>query len=300
MNRIEINDQSNLVIEESIIGELHETNESVGFGTMWWNPAAYVAGGNPLNPLPRQGSQFYPEITNGWDTVKGSADEEAALILGDTPLPVYYNTGQQMGVILDNVHDSRVVVEGTYLSRALYIKNCSGLEVTVKSRACKNAINMINSTEIEIHSSDMLCSTAPHIHAVDCKNLHIHDNHGSHGCLSESVGGIYLSESSGLVVEFNTIAFNNYGTYWKWDGGCIYFEHGTTDSIARKNTVVGSYLGLQDNSGGNNLWEGNRVVGCEYAMDITNGSPEYYGNILIDTQDAGPRTQSNGRQVIIQ
>lgn len=49
-----IKNQSGLTIEESIIGEINYAEDSVGFGTKYWNPAAYVAHGDITNIMPRQ------------------------------------------------------------------------------------------------------------------------------------------------------------------------------------------------------------------------------------------------------
>lgn len=300
--RIKIENENNISVNESVTGELHETNTSVGFGTNFWNPAMYVSSGDMNHPIPRQGR--YDTLIDGWDTIDGDNDTESQLILGvDTKTPVFYAEAREYGVQIKNCHGGTVNVTGMYLSKALTMIDCSNITVTVDSRYCGKGITLTDCSNIEIVDSNIQYSASAHIHVVRGNNIHIHDNVMSYGCLSESNAGIYLGKSSEFcTVEDNHVSFNGYGNYWTLDGGAIYTENNSSNNIVRHNTVTDCYLGLQDNSGqSSNLFEKNIVVNCEYAFDSTdsagvgNGNAEYRGNLLINTIDGGPRTESRNQ-----
>lgn len=301
-----ISDQSGLTIEESFIGDFRETDQSNTIISLEdeWNPVMYVASGNIYNIVPRQGK--FDAVTDGWDTVSGSGTEIPSFIIGDIPAPIYYLTGQQVGLVLDNVHNSTVNIEGYQLGRALNVKNCSNLEIKFKTRLCGRGLKLHNCTDIRVHDCDSSYLSWSPITSGECDSLLIENNQLTKGGMGTSSGGIFCQKTTNSLIRNNEISFIEYGHYYVLDGAGIYLEHYSSDNTVTDNTVMGGHMALQDNSGSYNVWEKNKLVDCDYAMDITDalqvkaGAPDYSGNILVDTVDAGPRTQPSNRQVQIQ
>jgi len=213
--------------------------------------------------------------------------------------------GASDGVRLFNVDGGTVNLTVNNFANGIFLSQCKNLKITVSSIYCGTVIRMSRCENIEILDGDMSYSANCHVYAELSSNQHIHDNFMAHGCCNVSTGGIYMSSTTDSLIEKNVITKNHYGNYYPWDGGGIYLEHEAHNNIIRHNTVSESYLALQDNSGGHNIWTQNDLVNCEHSIDITNaanvenGIPEYFGNLLVHTPDKSPRKGANGRQVVI-
>jgi len=213
--------------------------------------------------------------------------------------------GTSDGVRLVNVDGGTVNLTVSGFANGLFLYRCKDLKITISSIHCGSVIRMSECENIESLDSNMVYSANCHVYSELSRSLNIHDNFMAHGCCNVSTGGIYITSTLDSLVENNSVTKNHYGNYWTRDGGGIYMEHGSHNNTIRHNTVSDSYLALQDNSGGHNIWEQNTLVNCDHSIDITNaakvenGIPEYFGNLLVHTPEKSPRKGANGRQVVI-
>jgi hypothetical protein len=177
--------------------------------------------------------------------------------------------------------------------------NCRDVEVIMQTSRCAIAVNMQDSTGIHVHGS--MLDYAGHA-GVKFNGTNdgcvIENNRIYRPCHSESTAGIYASGSSGeKTIRGNEILYPYFGQYWTWDGSGIYADHHVEHYKVTGNTVLGAHIALQDNSGSpGNVMTHNILEDCDYAIDWTDargiGKSDlvYRDNLLINTEEGGPRT----------